>query len=53
MYMVAYAINPDVRAFCIVDEFSYVGMHTFEIGIKDRWARCLDMEDDVQIDFAK
>ena len=53
MYMVANAVYPNVRAICIVDELPNIGMHPIEIGIEDIWTCCLDVEDNVQIYFAK
>lgn len=53
MYMVANTTNPNSRAFRVVDYFADIGVHTFEVVIKNAWTCGLDVEYDVQIDFTK
>ena len=53
MNMVAHTTDPNGCAFCVVDNLAYIGVHTLYVFIKNTWACGLDMEYDVQVNFAK
>ena len=53
MHMVANTSNLNGCAFRVVYYFADIGVHTFEIIIKNTWTCGLDVEYNVQIDFTK